>query len=157
MTIPLGNSLRSYLKRKTQSLISLVNFFVQCKSIFFLPTFKQSGINSIHKYTSTTRFKSKTFALKYLGQKLSQLSPKPPVRKLVSLSFHRHFWLWQYFCSAAFIWPLKLSEHYEPGNHSKNLCQTAWESIEAQAAQTLWELVGVWIYKRMYENKQNSS
>ena len=29
--------------------------------------------------------------------------------------------------------------------------------INAQAAQTVWELVGLWIYKRMYENKQNAS
>ena len=29
--------------------------------------------------------------------------------------------------------------------------------VVAQAAQTLWEFVGLWIYKRMYENKQNTS
>ena len=30
-------------------------------------------------------------------------------------------------------------------------------NIKSLAAQTLWEVFGVWIYKRMYENKQNSS
>ena len=29
--------------------------------------------------------------------------------------------------------------------------------VWTQAAQTLWEFVGLWIYKRMYENKQNTS
>ena len=29
--------------------------------------------------------------------------------------------------------------------------------LNAQAAQTLWEFVGLWIYERMYENKQNKS
>ena len=28
-------------------------------------------------------------------------------------------------------------------------------NFEAQAAQTLWEFVGIWIYKRMFEYKQN--
>ena len=104
----------------TKSYLSIVSFFVHWKSIFFLPTFKEFGVNSIYKYASTTRLKSKTFALQYLGQKSSKLSPKPLVRKLISLRFRRHLWLWQYFWSAAFIWPLELSEHYEPGNHSKN-------------------------------------
>ena len=29
--------------------------------------------------------------------------------------------------------------------------------VPAQAAQTLWEFVGLWIYKRIYENKQDTS
>ena len=28
---------------------------------------------------------------------------------------------------------------------------------KSQAAQTLWEFVGLWISKGMYENKQNGS
>ena len=55
--------------------------------MFFLPTFKELGVNSIYKYASTTRLKSKTFALQYLGQRSSNLSQKPLVRKLISLSF----------------------------------------------------------------------
>ena len=27
----------------------------------------------------------------------------------------------------------------------------------AQAAQTLWEFIRLWIYKRKYENKQNTT
>ena len=53
--------------------------------------FKQFGVNSFGKYASTTWLISKTFGLQYLGQKSSKLSPKPLVRKLVSLSFRRHF------------------------------------------------------------------
>ena len=103
MTVPLGEvAIKSSI---TKSYLSIVSFFVHWKSIFFLPTFKEFGVNSIYKYASTTRLKSKTFALQYLGQKSSKLSPKPLVRKLISLSFRRHFWLWQYFWSAAFIWP----------------------------------------------------
>ena len=101
MTVPLGEvAIKSSI---TKSYLSIVSFFVHWKSIFFLPTFKEFGVNSIYKYASTTRLKSKTFALQYLGQK--SLSQKPLVRKLISLSFRRHFWLWQYFWSAAFIWP----------------------------------------------------
>ena len=83
----------------TKSYLSIVSFFVHRKSIFFLPTFNEFGVNSIYKYASTTRLKSKAFALQYLGQKSSKLSPKPLVRKLISLSFCRHFRLWQYFSS----------------------------------------------------------
>ena len=61
----------------TKSCVSIVSFFVHWKSIFFLPTFREFGVNSIYKYASTTRLKSKTFALQYLGQKSSKLSPKP--------------------------------------------------------------------------------
>ena len=32
-----------------------------------------------------------------------------------------------------------------------------WGYEIAQAAQTLWDFVGLLIYKRMYENKQNTS
>ena len=55
------------------------------KSIFFLPTFKEFGVNSSYKYASTTRLKSKTFALRYLGQKSSKLPQKPLVLKLIRL------------------------------------------------------------------------
>ena len=111
----------------TKSYLSIVSFFVHWKSIFFVPTFKEFGVNSIYKYASTTRLKSKTFALQYLGQKSSKLSPKPLVRKLISLSFHRHLCCGNIFDQRLLfdhkqlcIWPLELSEHYEPGNHSKN-------------------------------------
>ena len=83
----------------TKSYLSIVSFFVHRKSIFFLPTFNEFGVNSIYKYGSSTRLKSKSFALQYLGQKSSKLSPKPLVRKLISLSFRRHFRFWQYFSS----------------------------------------------------------
>ena len=86
-TIPLGNSQRMRLNLQVQSLVSIVIFFVHRKSIFFLPTFKEFGVNSTHKYASTTRRKSKTFAVQYLGEKSSKLSQKPLVRKIISLSF----------------------------------------------------------------------
>ena len=114
----------------TKSYLSLVSFFVHWKSIFFLdflPTFKQFEVNSIYEYASTTRVKSKTFSLQYLGQKSSKLSPNLLFESL----FH-----WVFFailgCGNIFdqrllsdhtpicIWPLELSEHYEPGNHTKN-------------------------------------
>ena len=111
----------------TKSYLSIVSFFVHWKSIFFLPTFKEFGVNSIYKYASTTRLKSKTFALQYLGQKSSKLSP--------NLLFESLF-LWVFVaifgCGSIFdqrllfdhkqlcILPLELSEHYEPGNQSKN-------------------------------------
>ena len=65
----------------TKSYLSIVSFFVHWKSIFFFPTFKEFGVNSIYKYASTTRLKSTTFALQYLGQTSSKLSPNPLVRK----------------------------------------------------------------------------
>ena len=104
-----------------------MSLLVHWKSIFFLPTFKEFGVNSTYKYVSTTRLKSKTFALQCLGQKSSKLPPKPLVRKLTSLSFRRHFWLSQIFNQRLLfdykqlcIWPLEVSKHDEPGNHSKN-------------------------------------
>ena len=69
----------------TKSYLSFVSCFVHWKSIFFLPTLKELGVNSIYKYTSTTRLNSKTFALQYLGWKSSKLSPIPLVRMRVSL------------------------------------------------------------------------
>ena len=119
MTIPLGNSQRLRLNLQVQSLIFVSWVFLSTeKSIFFLPTFEEFGV---------TRLKSKTFALQYLGQKSSKLSPKPLVRNFISLRFRRHFWLWQIFDQRLLfdykqlcIWPLELSEQYEPGNHSKN-------------------------------------
>ena len=128
MTILLGNSLRLRWNLQVQSLIFLSwVFFVHWKSIFFIPTFKEFGVNSIYKYASTTRLKSKTFALQYLGQKSSKLSPKPLVRKLISLSFVAIFGCGNIFDQRLLfdhkqlcILPLELSEHYEPGNQSKN-------------------------------------
>ena len=128
MTIPLGNSLRIRLNLQVQSLMFLSwVFFVDWKSTFFLPTFKELGVNSIYKYASTARLKSKTFALQYLGQKSSILSQKPLVRKLISLSFVAIFGCGNIFDQRLLfdhkrlcIWSLKLFQHYEPGNQSKN-------------------------------------
>ena len=107
--------------------LCIMSFFVHWKSIFFLSTVKEFEVTSIYKYVSTTRLKSKTFALQYLGPKSSKLSPKPLVRKLTSLSFRCHFWLSQIFDQRLLfgykqlcIWPLELSEHYEPRHHSQN-------------------------------------
>ena len=113
----------------TKSYLSIVSFFVHWKSIFFLPTFKEFGVNSIYKYASTTRLKSKTFALQYLGQKSSKLSPKPlQCSKAYFFEFSSPFLVVAIFLISGFyltikklcIWPLELSEHYELGNHSKN-------------------------------------
>ena len=87
MTIPLGISEVPFKTSRTTTE----------KAYSSLPRFKNRGVHSIYKYASTTRLKSKTSALQYLGQKSSKLSPKPLVQKLVSLGFRRHFWLWQYF------------------------------------------------------------
>ena len=62
----------------TKSYLSILSFFVPEKA-FFLPMFKEFGVNSIYKYASITRLKSKTYALQYLSQKSSKLSPKPLV------------------------------------------------------------------------------
>ena len=75
----------------TKSYVSIVSFFVHWKSTFFLPTFKEFGVNSIYKYASTTRLKSKTFALQYLRQKSSKLSHKPLVGKLIFFEFSSPF------------------------------------------------------------------
>ena len=117
----------------TNSYLSFESFFVDWKCIFFLLTF-----NSIYKYASTTRLKSKTFALKYLGQKSSKLSPKPLVRKLVSLGFCRQCWPWQYFFISGFyltintyaidhsIFPNIMSPGITLKTRSFNHCQTVW-------------------------------
>ena len=60
----------------TKSYVSIVGFFVHWKSIFFLPTVKEFGVNSIYKHASTTRLKSKTFLLQYLVQESCKLSQK---------------------------------------------------------------------------------
>ena len=51
---------------------------------------------------------------------------------------------------------------YAKENNEKSLVyHWSLKLIEAfrrpQAAQTLWEFVGFWIYKKMYENKQSAS
>ena len=103
-----------------------MSFFVHWKSIFFLLTFKEFGVNSIYKYASTARLKSKTFALQYLGKNHLNCLENLLFESLF-LSFRRHFWLGSIFDQRLLfdykqlcIWPLELSEHYEPGNHSKN-------------------------------------
>ena len=101
--------------------------FVHWKSKFFLPTFKEFGVNSTYEYVSTTRLKSKTFALQCLSQKSSNCLQNLLFESLFSLSFRRHFWLSQIFDQRLLfdykqlcIWPLEVSKHDEPGNHSKN-------------------------------------
>ena len=144
---------------RTKSYLSIVSFFVHWKSIFFLPTFKEFGVNSIYKYASTTRHKNNA------RPSLYNISAKSHLNCLQNLLFQSSF-LWVFVaifgCSlrkhpfllalrrwptakseekrmfsqatlvvAIFlrllfdhkqlcIWPLELSEHYEPGNHSKN-------------------------------------
>ena len=90
------------------------------------------------EYAFSVDKKSKTIALQYLGQKSSKLGPKPLVRKLVSQNFSTIFGFSSIFDQLLLfdhkqicIWPLELSEHYDPGNHSKNQqkktdCETAW-------------------------------
>ena len=82
----------------TKSYLSLVSFF-------FLPTFEQFGVNSICKSASTPRLKSYTIALRYLNQKL-----------FACIFDQRLLFDYRQLC----IWPLKLPEHYELGNHGKN-------------------------------------
>ena len=81
----------------TKSYLSIVSFFVHWKSIFFLPNFKEFGVNSTYKYVSTARLKSKTFALQCLGQKSSKLSPN-------FFEFSSPILVVANFWSAAFIW-----------------------------------------------------
>ena len=107
MKISLGNSQRMRLNLQVQSLMFLSWVFLSTEKAYSsFPRLKNLElilfINTLH---STTRLKPKTFALQYLSQKSSKPSQKPVVRKLISLSFRRQFWLWQYFWSAAFIWP----------------------------------------------------
>ena len=45
-------------KYKLKSYLSLVSVCAHCKSIFFLPTFKEFGVNSIYRYASTTLLNS---------------------------------------------------------------------------------------------------
>lgn len=124
MTNPLGNSQRSRLKLQVHSLIFL--------SWVFLPTKKHilhSHVWTIWsefycKSASTPRLKCKTIALQYLGQISSKLAPKTLVRKLVfppSLDLVIFFYQRLLFDHKRLcVWPLKLSEHYEPGYHIKN-------------------------------------
>ena len=127
MTIPLGNSQRMRLNLQVQSLMSL--------SWVFLSTEKA--------YSSFPRLKNlelilfiNTLLLHVLNPRpsLYNLSAKNHLNFLKSLLFESLF-LWVFVaifgCGSIFdqrllfdykqlcIWPLELSEHYEPGNHSK--------------------------------------
>ena len=104
MKISLGNSQRMRLNLQVQSLMFL--------SWVFLSTEKA--------YSSFPRLKNLELILFINTLLLHGLNPRPSlynisaknhlnclqnlfsVRKLISLSFRRHFWLWQYFWSAAF-------------------------------------------------------
>ena len=112
----------------TKSYLSVVSFFVHWKSIFFLPTFKEFGVNSIYIYASTN------YGLNPRPS-LYNISAKNHLNCLQNLLFKSLF-LWVFVaifgCGNIFdqrllfdhkqlcIWPLELSEHYEPGNQSKN-------------------------------------
>ena len=64
-----------------------------CKGIHLKKKFVQAENSPpppLH-FPNGQSLKSKTSALQYLGQKSSTLSPKPLVRKLISLSFRRNF------------------------------------------------------------------
>ena len=138
-----------------------MSFFVHWKSILFLPTFKEFGVNSIYKYASTTRLKSQAFALQYLGQKSSKLSPKPLVRKLISLSFRRYFGCVNIFDQRLLfdhkqlrMRPLELSEHYAPGNHSKNQrLKPLRNSLNVSRAKfdrrDFWTYNSLWRWRRL--------
>ena len=157
MTIPLRNSQRLRLNLRVESLIFLSwVFFVHWKGIFIIPTFKEFGVNSIYKYASTTWLKSKTFALQYLGKKSSKLSLKPLVRKLISWSFASPFLVVAIFFDQQLlfdhkqlcIWPLGLSQHYEPRNHSKNQSlKPLWNSVNVSCAK--FDMRDLWTWRRL--------
>ena len=134
MTVPLGEvAIKSSI---TKSYLSIVSFFVHWKSIFFLPTFNEFGVNSIYKYTSLHGLN--------LKPSLYNISAKNHLNRLKNLLFESLF-LWVFVaifgCSNIFdqrllfdhkqpcIWPLELSEPYEPGNHSINQrLKSLWNS-----------------------------
>ena len=126
MTIPLGNSLRSRLKLQVQSLIFL--------SWFFLSPEKA--------YSSFPRLNNLELILLINTLLLQGLSPRPSLYN-ISAKNHLHclqnflfesLFLWVFVaifgCGNIFdqrllfdhkeqcIWPLELSEHYEPGKQT---------------------------------------
>ena len=92
------------------------------------------GQNSIWGFYRDWLLNPRPFiALQYFGQKSSRLSPKPRVRKLVSQLFLCFLELLGRFSPPFFVLAVFLisgfcltinnyvfSDHYEPGNHSKN-------------------------------------
>ena len=112
----------------TKSYLSIVSFFVHWKSIFFLPTFKEFGVNSIYIYASTNYGSNPR-------PSLYNISAKNHLNCLQNLLFESLF-LWVFVaifgCGNIFdqrllfdhkqlcIWPLEFSEHYEAGIQSKN-------------------------------------
>ena len=124
----------------TKSYLYIVSCFVHLKRIYFLPTFKEFGVNSIYKYASTTGHKSKTFALQYLSQKSSKLSPKPLVRKLVSSSSRRHLWLWQYFWTAAYLTTRTFRTLWARESQSKPAVKTIAKQSERKA-RGIWPCI----------------
>ena len=121
MTIPLGNSQRLRLNLQVQSLILpswVYSSFPRLKNlelIIFINTLLLHGLNP--------------------SPSLYNISAKNHLNCLQNLLFESLF-LWVFVaifgCGTIFdqrllfdhkqlcIWPLELSEHYEPGNHSKN-------------------------------------
>ena len=123
MTIPLGNSKRSLLFFKYKVFYSTA----WSRSAFANRIVSKCFKRGKEEYAFSVDKKSKTIALQYLGQKSSKLASKPLVRKLVSQNFSTIFGfssifdqLLLFYHKQICIWPLELSEHYDPGNHSKN-------------------------------------
>ena len=140
MTVPLGEvAINSSI---TKSYLSIVSFFVHWKSIFFLPTFNEFGVNSIYKYTSLHGLN--------LKPSLYNISAKNHLNRLKNLLFESLF-LWVFVaifgCGNIFdqrllttkkpcIRPLELSEPYEPGNHSINQrLKSLWNSLKVIRAK----------------------
>ena len=89
------------LKVQAQSL-SFVRFFVIWKSIFFLTTFEEFGVNSLGKSVSTTRLKSKTFALQLSRPKIIQIFYKTSCSKACFTDFSLPFLFLSIFLISSF-------------------------------------------------------
>ena len=155
MTIPLGNSQRLRLNLQVQSLI-----FV---SWVFLSTEKA--------YSSFPRLKNLELILFINTLLLHGLNPRPSLYNisaknhlncLQNLLFESLF-LWVFVAifgcgniifyqlllfdhKQLCIWPLELSEHYEPGNHSKNQrLKPLRNSLNVSRAK--FDVRGFWIWR----------
>lgn len=89
------------LKVQAQSL-SFVRVFVIWKSIFFLTTFEEFGVNSLGKSISTTRLKSKTFALQLSRPKIIQIFYKTSCSKACFTDFSLPFLFLSIFLISSF-------------------------------------------------------
>ena len=100
MTIPLGNSQRSHSKLQVQSLIFLLWVFFSFPRLNNLELIPFAKALLLHGLNPRPLFYNN-----YLNQKL-----------FACIFYQRLLFDHKQLC----IWPLKLSKHYEPGNHSKN-------------------------------------